>query len=497
MPESAKTTSAAPAVAACLGVLALLFWVLALATLSDLASSDAAGNGYAQAYAAIELFILWGLLALVTLIAGVNGQMAVLAMLAAAILIPVSGVVAFVVLGLLSKPALPPFLWPIVIPALVPPLVLAFDLWALFPSLRAAIPARLAGAVWGVTLVLCLSIFAFQHVRERAIGQIVAASEKYRADLAKLSADAPLWEWVPFLDTRNAGTQGDLLPRMSKLSKRQSEAELMLERGDFPLLYLGSLDLTPTPALCDKARVLLRRQVAPLVPPIPNSKPYKDVAVHVSGALSAMKWLGGYGCDIDSESQAWETIAKSYRDTNYDVYELAELRDPKNHGRILRQAPERFSMLTPKAHLTAWLSFADKQEFHDEALAGARKLDHRTADAVDMLKEKNDISAPWKVLKYLPVLDLEMTAPLCKAALNQIDRDIGKVYRPKADDPRPYSELLQRLGAYEPLTALVWVAGHGCEAEPELSEAEELVSTYQDSPVRATMLATLERLHRK
>jgi hypothetical protein len=98
----------------------------------------------------------------------------------------------------------------------------------------------------------------------------------------------------------------------------------------------------------------------------------------------------------------------------------------------------------------------------------------------------------------MPVLDLEMTAPLCKAALTQVYGDITKVYRPKADDPpRPYSELLERLGAYEPLTALTWLAGHGCEAEPELSEAEELVRSSQDSPARAAMLATLERLHRK
>jgi hypothetical protein len=210
-----------------------------------------------------------------------------------------------------------------------------------------------------------------------------------------------------------------------------------------------------------------------------------------------MRWLGGHDCDVDAESQAWENMAKAYRDTNFDVYELAELRDPKNHGRILRQAPERFSMLTPKAHLTAWLTFADKKEFHDEALAGARKLDHRTADAVEMLTDKYDISAPWKVLKYMPALDLETTAPLCTAALNQIDGDVVKVYRPKADDPRPYSELLDRLGAYRPLDALVWLAARGCEAEPELSEAEELVRTYQDSPARAAMLDTLEHLHRK
>jgi hypothetical protein len=475
-----------------------MFWAFGLALLFDLASSDAAGNAYTQAYAAIDLIIVWGLLAVITIIAAVKCQMAAPAVLAAVVLIPASCAAAFVVLELLSRPNLPPFLWPIVIPALVPPLVMAFCLWALFPSLRAAIPARLAGGVvWGATLMLCLSIFGFQHVRQHAIDQIAAANEKYRTDLANLPADAPLWDWVPFLDTRNASAQGDLLDRMRKLPRRQSEAELMLERGDFPLQFLGSIDLTPTPALCGKTRALLRRQVEPLVLTSPNSKPFKDVALQVSAALSAMKWLGGYDCNIDAESQAWETMAKAYRDTNFDVYELAELRDPKNHGRILRMAPERFSMLTPKAHLAAWLSFADKKEFLDQALDGARKLDHRTADAVDMLNDKYDISAPWKVLKYLPALALEPTAPLCAAALKQVYGDITKVYRPKAEDKLPYSELLDRLGAYEPLTALVWLAGHGCEAEPELSEAEELIRTYQDSPARVTMLATLAKLHRK
>jgi hypothetical protein len=79
-----------------------------------------------------------------------------------------------------------------------------------------------------------------------------------------------------------------------------------------------------------------------------------------------------------------------------------------------------------------------------------------------------------------------------------VNRDFKKVYRPQPDDPpRPYSELLERLGTYAPLTALTWLAGHGCEAESELTEAEAMVRTYQDSPARAAMLATLERLHRK
>jgi hypothetical protein len=56
--------------------------------------------------------------------------------------------------------------------------------------------------------------------------------------------------------------------------------------------------------------------------------------------------------------------------------------------------------------------------------------------------------------------------------------------------------LLGRLRIHDPLNALTWVAGHGCEAEPELSTAEEVVRSYQDSPERAAMLATLAKLHR-
>ena len=498
MPESVKAAPAAIGVSIGLGVLALLFWALALATLADLAGSDAAGNAYAQAYAAIEIFILWGLLAVIAIIAGVKGAMARPAVLAAAILIPASGVVTFEVLELLSRPGLPPFLWPIIIPALAPPLVMVFSIWALFPSLRARIPERVAaGAVWGAVLVLCLAIIPLQKTRERANDRIAEALEKYEADYAKLAADAPLWGWLPFLETRNETKKNEVLGRIRKLERRQNEAELMIDRGDFPLRYLRAFDLDPTPALCDKARALLRKQVEPLVITTPNSKPYRVIGGPVSDAADAMEWLVGYGCSCDAESLAWEAMAKAYQGSSWDIHRLGEVRDPKNFERIVRMYPERFSMLTPGAHLKAWLTFADKKEFHDQALAGARKLDHRTTDAIEMLNNKNDIAAPWQVLKYLPVLDLEMTPRLCGAALTQVHGDFEKVLRPKADDPRRYSELLDRLGAYEPLTALVWLAGHGCDAEAELSEAEAVIRTYQDLPARVAMLATLARLHRK
>src|ERR1700694_23704 len=143
----------------------------------------------------------------------------------------------------------------------------------------------------------------------------------------------------------------------------------MLDRGDFPLGYLGRFDLDPTPAICEKARNLLRQRVAPLVPKTPDTEPYAKVFWDVSDALAAMKWLVGYECSCDAESLAWESMANAYQNPNFDVVELRELRDPKTLGRTLREYPERFSMLSPKSHLKAWLRYADDKLLREQALA--------------------------------------------------------------------------------------------------------------------------------
>jgi hypothetical protein len=112
-----------------------------------------------------------------------------------------------------------------------------------------------------------------------------------------------------------------------------------------------------------------------------------------------------------------------------------------------------------------------------------------------MLKE--DEYTARTLLEYLPGLDLDATAPLCDAAENALHRQFTQIYRPKHDDPRPYRELLSRLGDGVQFSALKWAAEHGCDTEAELSEAEDLVRAYQDSPDRTAILATLTQLRRR
>ena len=102
--------------------------------------------------------------------------------------------------------------------------------------------------------------------------------------------------------------------------------------------------------------------------------------------------------------------------------------------------------------------------------------------------------AAWTVLRYLPALDLEATATLCESALRALHGELATIYRPDANDPRPYKELLDRLGNGEQFPALRWLAAHGCAADAELTDAEALVRSYQDSPDRAAMLDTFRHL---
>src|SRR5581483_6674622 len=128
----------------------------------------------------------------------------------------------------------------------------------------------------------------------------------------------------------------------------------------------------------------------------------------------------------------------------------------------------------------------------DQALTGARALDHRKADAIEMLNADEFTAA--RVLAYLPDLDLDASPPVCDAALKWLDQDFAHTYLPAADDPRPYRELLERLGEGGPFEELAWLAGHGCDATAELDQADSLVRAYQDSPERAAMLARLAAL---
>ena len=73
-----------------LSILALIVYAVMLSLLADLTGSDAAGNAYSQAYAAVAIIALWVLLAVILTIALAKGDAGWPVVTAAVILIPAS-----------------------------------------------------------------------------------------------------------------------------------------------------------------------------------------------------------------------------------------------------------------------------------------------------------------------------------------------------------------------------------------------------------------------
>src|SRR6266581_7804167 len=198
-PPATKPSDGVIATSIILGVIAGLLWVLQLATVASLGHSDAAGNAIGEAYAAIQIIALWSLLTIMTLIAGLKGTAPRAAIAAALVIVPVSGFVAMDAADLLARSHLSPFLWPIVIAAAVPPLVVIWCFAALLG--RGRVASIGVAALPGATLAVCLLIWPLSRMRNAVDDLETARLEKYDADLARVPANASLWDWTPFLDT--------------------------------------------------------------------------------------------------------------------------------------------------------------------------------------------------------------------------------------------------------------------------------------------------------
>jgi len=485
-----------------LALACLLFTFVLTAGMSDLTGSDPAGNGMAQGFTAFGLILLCLLLAALVLTAVLGGAMPTSGRIAILLLAPAAFVAIFMAFDLLTKPRVSPGLWALTIPGAAPTLIVAYCLWALIAALRARVPARVAGfGLLGALGLICTAIFPLESMRGHADAALAARVAAWEAKLAAMPDDAHLSQWIPFLKSAVYQVEQAARAKILALPTRQRDAEAMLERDEFPFRELSRFDLDPTPALCQNAQTSLSRRAAALALK-PGEKPdFNRIADEFFGARDAIQWLIGFACAIDAQALAWEALGRSYGASDIQVSDVVEASDPKNFGWTLYNSPPKVSMLTPKTKLRAWLNFAYGLTNSDPAdrprlLAGAHALDHRTADAVAWLKEGYTASDRFVLLHFLPQLDLDTTPALCVAALSAVGEDLAAVYRPTADNPLPFSELGERLGAGEPLVALKWLAGHGCDANAQLSAAEEVIAAYQPSPARETMAAALAKLKR-
>ncbi len=498
-----RISTAAFAFGLLLALACLFFTFVLTAWMSHLTGrGDPAGAAMGLGFAELGFLLLFVLLTALMLTAGQCGAMPASGRIAILLLAPAAFVAMFKASDLLDKPHVSPGQWALIIPAAAPTLIVAYCLWALIAPLRARVPARVAGfGLLGALGLICAAIFPLEAMRAHQDTVWEARVAAWEAKLAAMPDDAGLPQWIPLLNSGVYSVEEAARAKIMALPSRQRDAEAMLAHDEFPLGELSQFDLDPTPELCRNAQASLSRRAAALALK-PGEKPdFNKIADEFFGASRAIPWLVSLACASDAQALEWEALGRSYGASDSDVLDLVEARDPKNLGWKLIYYPPKVSMLTPKTTLRAWLNFAYGLTKSDPAdrprlLAGARALDHRTADAVAWLQKGHADLDLYVLLHFLPQLDLDTTPALCAAALSEIGTELAEVYRPTADNPLPFSELGERLGAGEPLVALQWLAGHGCDANAQLSAAEEVIAAYQPSPERETMAAALAKLKR-
>jgi hypothetical protein len=317
-------------------IVAGFLYLAMAASLADVSGSDSAGRGIAMGFGMIFGAALWLVLALLLLIAAINGAMPVVGKIGAAVLLPVSAVAASVAVDLYSHRAD----WAFAIVLILPLLIAIYALWARLPGLHASLPPLLiTSLLGGVLVLLCLAPLAgmklaaaatpspevqaaADQAREAAQRQEEEAAIKLESEaFAKLGPDSSLRDYLLYLPGGDSRSR-DALAGARKVKSRQADAVALLNAGRLEALTdLFRLDLLPAPELCqayDNALANAASQVTKA------RSDYLSIAIDLEQQLPNIKWLVAGGCNLDgslgllaghvravSDSQRMATFART------------------------------------------------------------------------------------------------------------------------------------------------------------------------------------------
>ncbi len=297
---------------ALLAVAALLYCGM-LVSLTGLNETDATGRGMALGFGAIFGVALWLVLAVLLLIAAINGEMSFAGRTGAAIFLPLSAIAASVAINLYGDRAD----WALVVPVLLPPVIAAFVLWVRVPDLHDRLPAvptmLVLGAIVAVLTLtpLLVSLLAVLPDSERDARQVLvekAKEDKLREEekealrqeaeaFARLGPESSLGDYLQYLpggDTRSH----EALDGARKVKSREKDAIDLLNSGRLDgLTDLFRLDLQPAPALCkayDEALSVEAERVTKA------RSDYLSIAIDLEQQLPNIKWLVTGGCNLNA-----------------------------------------------------------------------------------------------------------------------------------------------------------------------------------------------------
>ncbi len=316
-----------------------------MACLFDLnhGGNDAMGRGLDEGFAVLFGITLWLLLGILLLIGWLRGEMPDWSVMTAALLWPLSAVAAAIALDFIEHGDSY-----IIVPALLPPAIAAYALWARLTGLHGFLrPLPTSIVAWtAVALIAAVPLpryFIEQHARHviaaqeaaEAERQAAIEAEKQRLNLEryeKLTADSPLWDYAAFFAKDNP-LRDRALAAARALPHKQADAEEALRRDmGFPLVEYSPLDPARTPTFCTAANGFLSRDETTRHAPNADAE-FSDATQPFTDPddLSVVEWLTSR-CDIDGAMQQIRDAAGSYKQTGSRDAFLAVLAWRRGNG---------------------------------------------------------------------------------------------------------------------------------------------------------------------
>jgi len=291
-------------------LLAAVLYAPMLACFIDAPNGDAFGRGLALAYGAILAGLLWLVLAALLTIAAVQGRMPVWARVGAAVLWPLSCVAVWMAgdaHGAGDRSAI----W---VPALLPPLIALYALWARLPVLHTVLRAGVTSAVLGgaiAFLTLAPLVAATRAAlpdpardarleeagraqEEQRAKEQQAALDRQEAQFASLGPDSALPDYLIYLSSMAYGERA--LAGIRQVKNRQADTTLLLQQGRIAdLRELRHFDVAPTAELCQAYGAALAGAAGKVTKARTD---YLMTAIDLELQLPNMKWLIGSRCDL-------------------------------------------------------------------------------------------------------------------------------------------------------------------------------------------------------
>jgi hypothetical protein len=306
-------------------IIAAFLYVGVMASVGDLQRSDAAGRGLAIGYGAVFGLGLWLALAILVLLAYVGGAMPRWVAAAMAVLLPLAGIATVFAAALYAETGG----WPILVPALLPPIVALYALALRIPAFAA--PAQVNTIAVGAVLVLSVVPLAVSYgrshpgadelARRQAAAQAaqVAREQEERdartreiAAFKALDPDSSLRDYLDYLAPGDSRFK-EAVAGARLVKSRQTDAVALLREGKLlHLQELWRLDLAPTAELCGAYAIALGAEAMKVER---GRGAYLALAMDLERQLPNIRWLAGAACDLDAALTTLETNLRAVSDS--------------------------------------------------------------------------------------------------------------------------------------------------------------------------------------